>query len=76
MFEGPEPAADPHETLLTVTLREAAPGATELTLVHDRLGVPAPEDREEIRGGWDEALSRLESLYTAGAAPTRERSEQ
>jgi uncharacterized protein YndB with AHSA1/START domain len=64
VFEGPEPVPEPHETLLTITLRETAPGTTELTLVHDRLLVPEPEEREEVRGGWDEALDKLVSIYT------------
>jgi uncharacterized protein YndB with AHSA1/START domain len=65
VFEGPEPRADPEHSLLTVTLREASPGATELTLHHDRLG--APEDREGVREGWTEALDRLGSLYPSRA---------
>lgn len=74
VFEGPEPVPDPQETLLTVTFREVGAGATELTLVHERLRVPEPEEREEIRGGWNEALDRLVSLYPGETAATRERS--
>jgi uncharacterized protein YndB with AHSA1/START domain len=68
VFEGPESPPDPPETLLTITLGEAAPGSTELTLVHDRLVVPEPEEQDQIREGWAQALDKLESLYTNGGA--------
>lgn len=66
VFETPASRADPQESLLTITLREAAPGATLLTLVHDRLGVHPPEDRESVRGGWTGALDKLASIYEGG----------
>ena len=50
--------AEREESLLTVTLREAEPGATALTLVHARL-----TDVEGVDEGWGEALDRLEALY-------------
>jgi uncharacterized protein YndB with AHSA1/START domain len=53
--EGPGP--EPEVSLLTVALAEGAPGTTELTLVHDRLG--PGEDRGEVRQGWEEALGKL-----------------
>jgi uncharacterized protein YndB with AHSA1/START domain len=50
------------DSRLTVTLREAADGATELTLVHDRLDAFAaamPEVGELVGPGWEVALDKL-----------------
>jgi uncharacterized protein YndB with AHSA1/START domain len=58
-----EPSDYPGESVLTVTLREAGPGTTELTLVHDRLAARPPDELDQVRGGWDEALDKLVSLY-------------
>jgi uncharacterized protein YndB with AHSA1/START domain len=57
------PTAPAQPSLLTVTLRHAGAGTTELTLVHDRLGEPSPADLEEIRHGWTGALDRLEGMH-------------
>jgi uncharacterized protein YndB with AHSA1/START domain len=62
-FCGPERVADPaHESRLTVTLRDAPGGATELTLVHERLEAIAaamPGMAESVHHGWAQALDKL-----------------
>jgi uncharacterized protein YndB with AHSA1/START domain len=63
IFEGRDPSSRSEESLVTVTLRESGPDTTELRLVHDRLVVRTPEEREGVREGWDEALEKLTSLY-------------
>jgi uncharacterized protein YndB with AHSA1/START domain len=70
-FVGPERIADhAHDSRVTVTLRDAPGGATELTLVHDRLAAFAavrPEVAELVGPGWEMALDKLV------AAPNRRR---
>jgi uncharacterized protein YndB with AHSA1/START domain len=65
-FVGPDRVADPaHDSRLTVTLREAAGGATELTLVHDRLDAfraAMPDVAELVGPGWGMALDKLGAL--------------
>jgi uncharacterized protein YndB with AHSA1/START domain len=62
-FCGPERVADPaHESRLTITLREAPGGATELTLVHERLEAIAaamPGMFDSVHNGWGQALDKL-----------------
>jgi uncharacterized protein YndB with AHSA1/START domain len=66
-FVGPDRGFDPaHDSRLTVSLREAPGGATELTLVHDRLdafGAAMPEIIEYVGPGWGMALDNLEALF-------------
>jgi uncharacterized protein YndB with AHSA1/START domain len=47
-----------------VTLREIEPGRTELTLVNSWTG-PAfePSGYDELRGGWEEWINRLEKVF-------------
>jgi len=50
---------------LTVTLREAPDGATELTLVHERLDdlrEALPDIAEGVGPGWEMALDMLAAL--------------
>ena len=62
-FVGPDRVADPaHDSLLTITLREAPGGATELTLVHERLDAlraAMPYVAENVGPGWEMALDKL-----------------
>jgi uncharacterized protein YndB with AHSA1/START domain len=66
-FLGPERAVDPAlDSRLTITLRAAAGGATELTLVHERLDAFAaamPEITELVAPGWAAALDQLVALF-------------
>jgi uncharacterized protein YndB with AHSA1/START domain len=62
-FVGPERGADPAQaSLLTLTFGDAPDGATELTLVHERLdaletGMPGMADK--VNMGWGLALDKL-----------------
>jgi uncharacterized protein YndB with AHSA1/START domain len=62
-FVGPDRTAGPaYDSLLTVTLQEAAEGGTLLTLVHERLDELAaamPGVAENVRPGWAQALDKL-----------------
>jgi uncharacterized protein YndB with AHSA1/START domain len=62
-FVGPERVADPaHDSRLTITLREAPGGATELTLVHERLealDAAMPGMARATSKGWGHALDTL-----------------
>jgi uncharacterized protein YndB with AHSA1/START domain len=47
-----------------VTLREIAPGRTELTLVNSWTGPEfEPSGYDELRGGWEEWVDRLEKAF-------------
>ena len=65
-FVGPERLAGPtYDSQLTVTLREAPDGATELTLVHERLDdlrEALPDIAEGVGPGWEMALDKLAAL--------------
>ncbi|HMI73038.1 MAG TPA: SRPBCC domain-containing protein [Solirubrobacteraceae bacterium] len=67
-FVGPDRLAGPtYDSLLTITLREAPDGATELTLVHERLDELAaalPDVADNVGRGWEAALDKLEQLAT------------
>jgi uncharacterized protein YndB with AHSA1/START domain len=67
-FVGPDRLSGPtYDSLLTITLREAPDGATELTLVHERLDELAaalPEVADNVGRGWEAALDKLEQLAT------------
>jgi uncharacterized protein YndB with AHSA1/START domain len=64
---GPDRLADrAHDSRLTVTLRGLPDGATELTLVHDRLdafGAAMPEIAELVGPGWEMALDKLVAAF-------------
>jgi uncharacterized protein YndB with AHSA1/START domain len=65
-FVGPDRLAGPtYDSQLTVTLREAPDGATELTLVHERLDdlrEALPNIAEGVGPGWEMALDKLAAL--------------
>jgi uncharacterized protein YndB with AHSA1/START domain len=67
-FVGPDRLAGPtYDSRLTITLREAPDGATELTLVHERLDELAaalPDVADNVGRGWELALDKLEQLAT------------
>lgn len=50
----------PHDSLVTITLRDAGGGKTELTLRHDNM-VNA-ENRDQHGRGWNSALNKLEAF--------------
>jgi uncharacterized protein YndB with AHSA1/START domain len=65
-FVGPDRLAGPtYDSQLTVTLREAPDGATELTLVHERLDdlrEALPDIAAGVGPGWEMALDKLAAL--------------
>ena len=65
-FVGPDRLAGPtYDSQLTVTLREAPDGATELTLVHERLDdlrEALPDIATGVGPGWEMALDKLAAL--------------
>jgi uncharacterized protein YndB with AHSA1/START domain len=65
-FVGPDRLAGPTcDSRVTVTLREAPDGATELTLVHERLDdlrEALPDIAEGVGPGWEMALDELAAL--------------
>jgi uncharacterized protein YndB with AHSA1/START domain len=65
-FVGPDRLAGPtYDSLLTVTLRAAPDGSTELTLVHERLDdlrEARPDIAEGVGPGWEMALDKLATL--------------
>jgi uncharacterized protein YndB with AHSA1/START domain len=67
-FVGTDRLAGPtYDSLLTITLREAPDGATELVLVHERLDELAaalPDVADNVGRGWELVLDKLEQLVT------------
>jgi uncharacterized protein YndB with AHSA1/START domain len=64
-FVGPDRLAGPtYDSLLTIALRESADGATELTLVHERLDELPPYIADNVGRGWELALDKLAQLAT------------
>jgi uncharacterized protein YndB with AHSA1/START domain len=70
-FVGPERVADPGlDSRLTITLAEAAGGATELTLLHERLEAideASPGMAGHARIGWGQALDKLAAMLAEAA---------
>jgi uncharacterized protein YndB with AHSA1/START domain len=66
-FVGPERLAGPvYDSLLTITLDEAAGGATALTLVHERLDdlyAARPDVAEGVGPGWELVLGQLAAIF-------------
>jgi uncharacterized protein YndB with AHSA1/START domain len=50
----------PNELLVTVTFKDAGQGKTRITLRHD--GIPAGEDLEMIKAGWEGSFDKLASF--------------
>jgi len=66
VLDSPTPQADPqHGSVLTITLREAAAGVTELTLLHSHLGGLPDEDPPGIHDAWGQALDKLDRSWAA-----------
>lgn len=69
-FVGPDRLEGPgFDSLLTVTLRPAPGGATELTLVHERLEAfmaAMPEPSGQVQAGWEGALDKLTTALGGG----------
>jgi uncharacterized protein YndB with AHSA1/START domain len=69
-FAGPDRLAGPtYDSLLTVTFAQAPGGATELTLVHERLAdlrAALPDVADAVGPGWDMALDKLAALAEEG----------
>ena len=62
-FVGPEPA-EREDTLLTVTLSDAAGGGTDVRFEHERITLAPPNfDRPGVNAGWTSVLDKLEALY-------------
>jgi uncharacterized protein YndB with AHSA1/START domain len=62
-FVGPEPRAR-EETSLTVTLRDAPGGGTEVRFDHERITLAPPDyDSPGVNAGWNSVLDKLEALY-------------
>jgi uncharacterized protein YndB with AHSA1/START domain len=59
----------PQESLLTITLREAGPGRTDLTLVHSNLNGFPDEHPDGIRQAWEQALAKLTTSVGGLAQP-------
>jgi len=70
-FVGPDRLAGPvYDSLLTITLREAPGGATELTLLHgrlDELAAALPDVADNVGAGWEMALDKLATMLEAGS---------
>ena len=69
-FAGPDGRDGPvYDSRLTISLRAVPDGATELTLVHERLGALAaalPAVAERVPDGWASVLAKLERLLARG----------
>jgi uncharacterized protein YndB with AHSA1/START domain len=69
-FVGPDRLAGPtYDSLLTVTFEEAPDGATQLTLVHERLDdlrAALPDVADKVGVGWEMALDKLAALAEEG----------
>ena len=52
-----------HMSRMTIELRESGPGATEVTLTHDRLGEAPPGGHMGVNTGWTQALESLERHF-------------
>ena len=67
-FVGPDRTGGPtYDSRLTITLREAPGGATELTLLHERLDAlydAMPEVAEKVGTGWEMVLDKLSALLS------------
>ncbi len=63
--ETPRPADPPQGgSVVSITLREVAPGSTEIRVVHSRLGGFPHEDPAGIAEAWTQALRKLADLHS------------
>lgn len=56
---------DAEETLLTVTLRDAPGGGTEVVLHHERVPLEGPLNEQSVDAGWNSVLDKLEGVAHA-----------
>jgi uncharacterized protein YndB with AHSA1/START domain len=61
-FEGSEPGQRMDDTVLSLTLRDAPEGGTELRLVHTKITLTPPFDDRSVAVGWNGALDKLEAV--------------
>jgi uncharacterized protein YndB with AHSA1/START domain len=52
------------DTLLTVTLRDAEGGGTQLRLEHERITYEGELDTRSVDAGWSQTLAKLQALLT------------
>ncbi|HTU13557.1 MAG TPA: SRPBCC domain-containing protein [Solirubrobacterales bacterium] len=67
-FGGPGGELEAHRSRMTLEFREQGPEATELTLVHDRLGAAPPGGHVGVTTGWTQALVKLVQYLEEGEA--------
>jgi len=58
-FADREEEPEAHRSLVTLEIRETAPGRSELTLIHERLKPRTPQDAAGVTRGWGQVLGRL-----------------
>jgi len=56
--------ATAEDTLLTVTLRDAEGGGTQLRLEHERITYEGELDTRSVDAGWSQTLAKLQALLT------------
>ncbi len=65
--ETPHPAGPPQDgSIVSITLRDVAPGSTEIRLIHSRLAGTTDEDPAGIAEAWSQALDKLADLHAPG----------
>ena len=52
------------DTLLTVTLRDAEGGGTQLRLEHERITYEGELDTRSVDAGWSQTMAKLQALLT------------
>jgi uncharacterized protein YndB with AHSA1/START domain len=62
-FEGTDQGQRLDDTVLTVSLRDADTGGTELRLVHSKVTLTPPIDEPSVSFGWNAVLDKLETIY-------------
>ena len=67
-FGGLGDEVDDHRSRMTLEFRETGPGATELTLVHDRLGAAPPGGHQGVHTGWTQATDKLVRYLETGTS--------
>ena len=65
-FGGPGEEIDDHRSRMTLDFKEEGPEATELTLVHDRLGAAPPGGHQGVNTGWTQATGKLVRYLETG----------
>ena len=65
-FGGPGEEIEEHRSRMTLEFREQGPEATELILVHDRLGAAPPGGHQGVNTGWTQATGKLARYLETG----------